>query len=194
VVAVSRDQCQCFGSSILLDTSTAHDDQPFRGARQIPWPLPVLKSIRRPLLRQILGGDFLRIFPLAAILLVPGLLLDAGPIVRQHTIGLTGEAASGLYRFTPERLTANPGDTLSFQVRSGGPHALGVDPTGLPETVRDAWNMALPRRTGSLRGPLLRAGQTYSVVVPRTMAAGKYVFFCLAHRAYDMKLEVDVKR
>jgi plastocyanin len=40
---------------------------------------------------------------------------------------------------------------------------------------------------------MIRSGQPYLVVIPRGMAPGKYTFFCLVHRAYDMKLEVEVK-
>jgi hypothetical protein len=59
--------------------------------------------------------------------------------------------------------------------------------------VRDAWNQALPRRTGLLRSPLIRDGQPYMVVIPRAVAPGKYTIFCLVHRAYDMRLEIEVK-
>ena len=124
---------------------------------------------------------------------MPGLLLDGSTQVRQHAIRLTGDASRGRYQFSPNRVTVKPGDILVFTVESGGPHALGLDPKGLPEPVRDAWNQAMPRRTGSLRSPLLRSGQPYRVVVPRAMAGGTYTFFCLAHRAYDMRLEVEVR-
>lgn len=135
----------------------------------------------------------MKCFPVAALLLIPGLLLDGSGVVRRHTVRLSGDAAGGQYRFSPTRLTVSRGDTIVFQVESGGPHALGVDPAGLTGPVRDAWNHALPRRTGSLRGPLIRADQPYTVVILRGIEPGTYTFFCLAHRAYDMKLEVEVK-
>lgn len=135
----------------------------------------------------------MKIFPVVALLLIPGLLLDGSGVARLHTVRLSGDAASGQYRFAPARLTAARGDTVEFRVESGGPHALGVDPAGLSGPARDAWNRALPRRTGSLRGPLIRADQPYTVIIPRGIEPGKYTVFCLAHRAYDMKLEVEVR-
>lgn len=131
-------------------------------------------------------------FPYAALLLLPGLLLERSLAPRLHTIRLTGDAEKGEYRFAPARLTASRGDTVVFQVVSGGPHALGIDPAGSP-AVRDAWNQALPRRRGYLRGPLIRENQPYTVVIPRAVTPGKYLIFCLPHRAYDMRLEVEVK-
>jgi plastocyanin len=127
------------------------------------------------------------------LLLLPGLLLDGTPAARLHAVRLSGNPDNGQYRFTPSRLTANRGDTLVFRVQSGGPHALGIDPGGLSPVVRDAWNQALPRRKGFLRGPMLRDNQPYMVVIPRAVTPGKYTIFCLPHRAYDMRLEVEVK-
>ena len=135
----------------------------------------------------------MKIFPLAALLLIPGLLLDGSPAAGLHTVRLTGDDERGEYRFSPSRLTANRGDTVVFRVESGGPHALGLDPAGLSPAVRDAWNQALPRRRGLLRGPLIRDNQPYLVVIPRTVTPGKYTVFCLPHRAYDMRLEVEIR-
>jgi plastocyanin len=134
-----------------------------------------------------------KIFPLAALLLMPGLLLVERPAARLHTVRLTGDAEKSEYRFSPSRLTVNRGDTVVFRVESGGPHALGLDPAGLPPGVRDAWNQALPRRRGLLRGPLVRDNQPYVVVIPRAVTPGKYTIFCLPHRAYDMRIELEVR-
>ena len=128
----------------------------------------------------------------AALLLAGGLLLDSSAVASSHTIRLTGDHEKGEYRFSPARLSVNRGDTVIFQVESGGPHALGLDPAGLRPGVREAWNQALPRRRGLLRGPLIRADHPYFVVIPHGVTPGRYTIFCLPHRAYDMKLEVDV--
>jgi plastocyanin len=192
MVAIGRDQRQCLGCPILLDTATSHWSRP-SGEGPADGSSRLCNLWAPHQLRQILGGRILNACLLAISLCLPGLLLDGSPIARPHTIRLTGEASQGEYRFSPSRITAKPGDTLVFVVASGGPHALAMDPAGLSETVRDAWNQAMPRRTGALRSPLLRPGQPYAVVVPRVMRPGKYVFFCLAHRAYDMRLQVEVK-
>jgi plastocyanin len=134
-----------------------------------------------------------KIFSFAAFLLAGGLLLVGSAVARNHTIRLTGDHEKAEYRFSPARLTVNRGDTVVFQVESGGPHALGLDSAGLSAGVRDAWTQALPRRRGLLRGPMIRGDHPYLVVIPQGLAPGKYTIFCLPHRAYDMKLEVEVK-
>jgi plastocyanin len=137
--------------------------------------------------------EAVKIFSFALVLLAGGLLLDGSPVARSHTIRLTGDHDKSEYRFSPARLTVNRGDTLVFQVESGGPHALGLDSAGLSPGVREAWNQALPRRRGLLRGPMIRADHPYFVVIPPGVRPGKYTIFCLPHRAYDMKLELEVK-
>jgi plastocyanin len=131
--------------------------------------------------------------PLVALLLIPGLLLDGTPAARNHSVRLSGDAGKGQYRFSPSTLTVSRGDTIVFQVESGGPHSIALDPAGLSPALRDAWNQALPRRTGMLRGPMIRADQPYRIVIPRGVGPGKYQIFCLPHRAYDMRLEIEVK-
>ena len=40
---------------------------------------------------------------------------------------------------------------------------------------------------------MIRADHPYFVVIPPGVRPGKYTIFCLPHRAYDMKLELEVK-
>jgi plastocyanin len=51
----------------------------------------------------------------------------------------------------------------------------------------------MPRRAGDLSSPLLTEGSEYRIAVPHGLAAGTYRFFCLPHRAYDMRGEVTVR-
>lgn len=92
-----------------------------------------------------------------------------------------------------EHLEVRPGDTLVFEVKGGAPHALGMSPAGMSPATRAAWNGALPQRVGDLRGPLLHQGDSYHIVVPRGLAAGTYRIFCLAHRAYDEAIELEIQ-
>ena len=135
----------------------------------------------------------MKILSLTAIVLASWLLPRHPTLARSHAVRLTGDHEKTEYRFSPGQLGANRGDTLVFRVESGGPHALGMDPAGMSPSVRDAWNQALPRRRGLLRGPLIREDHPYFVVIPRTVPPGRYTIFCLAHRAYDMKLEINVR-
>jgi plastocyanin len=192
VVAVRRDQRQRFGCPILLDASTSHESLRLSGEGRTGRRHFEMYG-RGCTFGKSSGRSILKTHTLAAILLLPLLAARENTPLRLHTIRLSGEASDDRYWFTPARLTVSPGDTLEFSVASGGPHALGVDPTGMTDRAKESWNQALPRRTGALRSPLLRTGQPYRVVVPRGMEPGKYTFFCLAHRAYDMRLEVEVK-
>jgi plastocyanin len=51
----------------------------------------------------------------------------------------------------------------------------------------------MPGRSAELSSPLLTAaGDEYRMVVPR-VPAGSYSFYCLPHRAYDMRGTLKVE-
>src|SRR4051794_41883289 len=86
------------------------------------------------------------------------------------------------YRFEPASIQAKPGDVLLFRVVSGAPHNIALEPGGMAEATRQAWNNALLGRTAELSGPLLvRIGMTYRVVVP-AVPAGPHRVFCFRPR------------
>jgi plastocyanin len=98
------------------------------------------------------------------------------------------------YRFTPARITARPGDVLVFQVVRGAPHSIVFEGADLSEATHEAMNGAMGRRTGDLSSPLLPSeGAEYRMVVPR-VTPGVYHFYCLPHRAYDMRGELHVTK
>jgi plastocyanin len=131
----------------------------------------------------------LKLLTLSAVL---GALLGISPApVTSHRVLLRG--ADAKFEMDPDDLEAKPGDSVVFQVKDGAPHALGIDPTGMPAEVREAWNRALPRRVGDLRGPLIRLNDTYVIVVPRGIPKGTYHIFCSPHRAYDEDLDLQIK-
>lgn len=108
-------------------------------------------------------------------------------------IRLVADPETKSYRFEPASTKARPGDVLLFRVVSGAPHNIALEPAGMPEAARQAWNSALPGRTADLSGPLLvRTGMTYRVVVPG-VAPGTYRIFCLTHRAYDEQGEIVIR-
>jgi plastocyanin len=101
-------------------------------------------------------------------------------------------AGKGEFRFEPASVTARRGDVLLFKAVSGAPHSVVFEGRELSEEARQKINAALPRRAGDLSSPLLTEGIEYRVVVP-ALAAGTYRYFCLPHRAYDMRGQVTVK-
>lgn len=110
-----------------------------------------------------------------------------------HVVRLIADASKNDYRFEPAKLTVQPNDVIVFRVASGAPHSVVFEGGGLSPGVRGAINSALPGRSGDLSSPLLTAaGKDYRMVVPQ-VPAGSYPFYCLPHRAYDMRGEMVVK-
>lgn len=113
---------------------------------------------------------------------------------RVHEIRLEANPEKDAYRFIPARVTARPGDVLVFRTGSGSPHSIVFEAGKLSRQAHEALNGAMPRRTGDLSSPLLSTnGSEYRVVVP-ALPAGRYEFFCLPHRAYDMRGVLQVAK
>ena len=115
--------------------------------------------------------------------------LAAVPAAAQatHVVRLIADAKKDDYRFEPSSLTVRPNDVVVFRVATGAPHSVVFEGEGLSPGVRGAFNSAMPDRSGDLSSPLLTAaGKEYRMVVPQ-VPAGKYAFYCLPHRAYDMR-------
>ena len=100
-------------------------------------------------------------------------------------------SGKGEFRFEPASVKVRRGDVLLFRAVSGGPHSVVFQAKGVSAADRERLNEAMPRRAGDLSSPLLTDGSEYRVVIP-ALSAGAYKFFCLPHKAYDMKGEVEV--
>jgi plastocyanin len=123
--------------------------------------------------------------PLSALLALAVLLPGNAAAQRVHQIRIEANAEREIYRFSPDQITARPGDVLVFKVASGPPHSIVFEGGGLTESAREALNGSLNRRAGELSSPLLTSeGSEYRIVVPQ-LPPGTYQFFCLPHRAYD---------
>jgi plastocyanin len=106
---------------------------------------------------------------------------------------MVANAAKDEYRFEPAAVVAHPNDVIVFQVVTGGPHSVVFEGQGMSAGVRGAFNTAMPNRSGELSSPLLTAaGAQYRMVVPQ-VAAGDYPFYCLPHRAYDMRGRLTIR-
>jgi plastocyanin len=111
----------------------------------------------------------------------------------RHVVRMEVDAERNEYRFEPAKVTARPGDILIFRTVSGAPHSIVFEGGGLETRARTALNDAMPRRAGELSSPLLtRNGAEYRVTVPQ-LPAGSYSFYCLPHRAYDMRGELEIR-
>jgi plastocyanin len=110
-----------------------------------------------------------------------------------HVVRMSAEPSKNSYRFEPAELSVKPGDVLVFRVAAGAPHSVVFEPAGLSSATIVALNSAMPERTGQLSSPLLTAtGKEYRMVVPE-IPAGRYSYYCLPHRAYDMRGALVIK-
>jgi plastocyanin len=131
---------------------------------------------------------FIRVIPIAASLLASSVVQASAQEV--HEIRMVG-SAKGEFRFEPASVKTRRGDVLLFRAVGGGPHSVVFQSKDMSPADRERLNDAMPRRAGDLSSPLLTDGSEYRVVVP-ALTAGTYHFFCLPHKAYDMRGEVVV--
>jgi plastocyanin len=110
-----------------------------------------------------------------------------------HVVRLIADPTKDDYRFDPADVTVSAGDMVVFRVASGAPHSVVFEGEGLSPAVHGAINAAIPNRSGDLSSPLLTApGKDLRFVVPQ-LPAGSYRFYCLPHRAYDMRGALTVR-
>jgi plastocyanin len=128
--------------------------------------------------------NFLKSFLASSFILIGSTTVASAQ--RMHEVRLDANPAKEIYRFSPDQVIARPGDVLLFRVTSGSPHSIVFERAGLTESAHEALNGAMSRRAGDLSSPLLLEGAEYRIVVP-ALPVGTYDFFCLPHRAYDMR-------
>lgn len=113
---------------------------------------------------------------------------------RVHEIRLEVDAEREVFRFVPSQVSARPGDVLLFKTLSGTPHSIVFEAANLSTPAHEALNGAMSRRAGDLSSPLLSPnGAEYRIVVP-ALEPGRYEFFCLPHRAYDMRGALQIAK
>jgi plastocyanin len=111
-----------------------------------------------------------------------------------HVVRLEVDPAEDIHRFVPARVTAKAGDVIRFRVVSGAPHSIAFQGSTLSPAARQALNAAMPNRTGDLSGPVLAANGAENRIVVPAVPPGRYVFFSLPHRAYEMEGELIVAK
>jgi plastocyanin len=126
------------------------------------------------------------------------LALLSWPVAAQaqkvHEVRLETNSERDTYRFNPQRVTARAGDVVVFKAVSGVPHSIVFESAGLSDQAHEALNGAMSRRAGDLSSPLLTLpGAEYRVAIPQ-LTPGTYQFFCLPHRAYDMRGQLRITK
>lgn len=128
------------------------------------------------------------------LLIALALRFEIAEAQKVHDIRLEANPEKETFRFTPPLITARPGDVLLFRAGKGVPHSIVFEGNGLTEAAREALNGAMTRRTGDLSSPMLTGeGSEYRIVVPR-IPPGIYQFYCLPHRAYDMRGQLRITK
>ncbi len=117
----------------------------------------------------------------------------SGQAQTSHVVRLIANPKSDTYRVEPAQVQARPNDVVVFQVVSGAPHSVVFEGKDLGPAARVALNSAMPNRSGDLSSPLLTtSGTEYRMTVPQ-VPPGQYPFYCLPHRAYDMRGTLTIK-
>jgi plastocyanin len=125
-------------------------------------------------------------------LVAMSLLVSADAFAQEvHEIRMVAQGKRE-FRFQPASINARRGDVLLFKAVDGAPHSVVFDGKGVSPADQQKLNSAMPRRAGDLSSPLLTEGSEYRVVIP-VLTAGTYRFYCLPHKAYDMRGEVTVR-
>lgn len=124
-------------------------------------------------------------FAIASVLSAAAVRVASAQVT--HEIRLEADPAADNFRFQPAEVIARPGDVLVFRAVKGGPHSVTFEDRGLPAGARAILSGALPDRTSDLGSPMIPEKGTYRVVIPANLPKGRYAYYCLPHRAYDMR-------
>lgn len=96
------------------------------------------------------------------------------------------------YMFEPANFTIHPGDVVEFVNINGFPHNVSFEAAKIPTGAADVLNRAMANRSGNLQGPMMvTANQTYRVSFAGA-PTGTYDYFCLPHKAMNMKGTITV--
>ena len=96
------------------------------------------------------------------------------------------------YVYEPANFTVRQGDIVEFVNVNGFPHNVQFDPAKIPAGAADVLNRNMPNRLGPLQSPMFtQANQTYRISFAGA-PVGAYDYFCLPHRAMNMKGVITV--
>ena len=87
---------------------------------------------------------------------------------------------AGQLVFSPNQITASPGDTIDFVMNQLGPHNVVFDDAGLKSAVSSDQLM-------------FASGEKASLTIPAGTAPGTYDFYCTPHRGAGMVGKLTVQ-
>lgn len=121
----------------------------------------------------------------------PATMAAAQPPVDEMThrvqlrVGMQGQ------RFLPAHLVATVGDSIRFELESGGPHNVAFDPDSIPPgaLARLARNLGTEPRFLVTPEMLITRGETFTLSLAG-LPPGTYVFYCTPHLGSGMRGEL----
>ena len=96
------------------------------------------------------------------------------------------------YLYEPANFTVRQGDIVEFVNVNGLPHNVQFEPAKIPAGAADVLNRNMPNRLGPLQSPMfMQPNQTYRISFAGA-PVGTYEYFCLPHKALNMKGVITV--
>jgi plastocyanin len=122
-----------------------------------------------------------------SVALVALVAMSAAGHETQIRVGMRGQ------RFTVTRVVAMAGDSVRFELESGGPHNIAFNADSIPSGTLDQ----LARNLGTAPQPLVMSAMLLdpgeSLVLPLNgLAPGTYLFFCAPHYGGGMRGELVI--
>src|SRR5690242_21414431 len=113
----------------------------------------------------------------------------AGAVVE---VKMTGDGTTKA-AFEPATLTIQPGTTVRFINRSGGPHNIAFFADSIPKGGAEALKKGMANAMSDLTGPFLtQPNEKYDISFAGA-PAGTYKGYCMPHVAFNMKIAIKVQ-
>jgi plastocyanin len=97
------------------------------------------------------------------------------------------------YRFEPDSVTIQVGDTVRFVSDSGGPHNVTFWPDSIPGGAEAQLQDNMMNTSGPLTGPFLLKGGDATIVSFAHATPGVYKYYCMPHVARGMRGKIVVE-
>lgn len=112
----------------------------------------------------------------------------AGTVIRVRMV-----QQGSRYLFEPANFTVRQGDIVEFINVNGFPHNVQFEPGKIPAGAAEVLNRNMPNRLGPLQSPMFtQPNQTYRISFAGA-PVGTYEYFCLPHKAMNMKGVITVQ-
>lgn len=116
-----------------------------------------------------------------------------GAAVQGTVIRVRMTQTGARYAFEPANFTVKQGDIVEFVNVSGGPHNIEFEKAKIPAGAEAVLNTNMSNRMASLQGPMMMQPNGVYRVSFAGAPVGTYDYYCLPHRAMNMKGVITVQ-